>query len=175
MKRIKVFIMALLLLVSFAFMPPTVQASDVTTTETTTEEITTEAVIDDSQEEIDIDVVIERVKTYIIAVVLSLFSAGTLSFVANIFFKRLLSKADKALEDAVSSNQISQNIANLATKMLSDGVDKIDERIVKLEQGVLTKVNNLDTDMKTLIEKIDTLFISNLKTALTEYFTEEEE
>ena len=182
MKRIKVFTIALLVIVSFAFIPQTVKASEVTTepeitteitTQETTEAETTEEVVADDS--LSIDDAFEKAKVYIVGVVLSLFSGGMLSLVASIILNQLRKKAIEKLEEAVNSNLMSQETANKAIETLDSGIDKINEKVVNLEQNVLVKVQNLDTHLVELINKLDTEFVQTLKVALTDYFTEESE
>jgi len=177
MKRIRMFIITLLIIVSFSFMPPQVRATDITT-ETTTEE-TTEitTVYEETEEEtaIDVEVIIDKAKTYIVGVALSLLSGGFLGTIAYIVLTNLKTKALEKLNEAVASNQISQSTADKATDMLNKGVEEIGNQIGLFEQNVLTKVNTLDNDVRLLVETINEKFVNNLKEALTEYFTEETE
>ena len=174
MKRIKVFIMALLVIISFAFMPPKVYASEVTTEpEITTEvETTEEVVVEDS---LSVDEAFEKAKVYIVGVLLSLASGGMLSLVAGIILNELRKRALKKLEEAVNSNLMSQDTANKAIETIDKGIAQINEKVVNLENDVLVKVQSLDTHLVDLINKLDTEFVQTLKTALTEYFTEESE
>ena len=187
MKKIKVFIIALLVIASFTVMPSMIKASEITTepeitTEITTEaettEITTEAITTEEvvvEDSLSIDDAFEKAKVYIVGVVLSLFSGGMLSLVASIILNQLRKKAIEKLEEAVNSNLMSQETANKAIATLDNGIDKINEKVVSLEQNVLVKVQNLDTHLVELINKIDTEFVQTLKVALTDYFTEESE
>ena len=187
MKKIKVFIIALLVIASFTVMPSMIKASEITTepeitteitteaetTEITTEAITTEeVVVDDS---LSIDDAFEKAKVYIVGVLLSLASGGMLSLVAGIILNELRKRALKKLEEAVNSNLMSQDTGNKAIETIDKGIVQINEKVVNLENDVLVKVQSLDTHLVDLINKLDTEFVQTLKTALTEYFTEESE
>jgi len=184
MKKLKVFIIALLVIIGFAFMPPTVQASEVTTepiTEemTTVEEvvttdlITTEEVVEES--EFDIDETLDKAKTWIVGVSLSIISSGLLSTVAYIVLSNLKNKALEQVNEAVAQNKISQATANVATKAIDDGIDLMADKFDKFDKNINEQIIEMNQSVQDLVEGFNTNFLSKLNQALTEYFAEEEE
>ena len=178
MKKIKIFIITLLVVISFAFMPPTIKASEVTT-EITTEDVTTieattEATVE-NDESIDLTDTLNKAKTWIMAGIIYLITSGILSAVGYKILRKLKDSAFEQIQLAKDSNHISQKTADKATDIVEKGVGLISTKLTSFETNVTKKIVDLDTDVKSLVTKFDTEFLNLLKEALTEYLTEPEE
>ncbi len=175
MKKIKVFIIALLIIVGFAFMPPTVQAAEVTTEPVTTEEVTTDLITEEEVivTEFDLDAALEKAKTWIVAAMLSVLGNGTLAGIAYIILNKMKKSAYDQINAAVEQNKISQTTANAATKMIDDGVVAIQVKIDSFERTVSDKIETLDEHTKEMIDKLDAKFLTLFNEALQEYFSED--
>jgi len=161
----------LLVIISFAFMPPKVQAAEVTTDLITTEEVTTneEGIIADSVEETWLNV-----KDVVMAAVLSLLGLGTVSTVGGIVIGNLIKKSFAAIDSAVEQNKISQSTADMATKIIDDGVDLIQAKLTKFEENVGKQITGTNQSVQELVNTFGG-YLGNINQALIEYFTEEEE
>lgn len=171
MKKIKIFIVALLVITSFAFMPPKFNASEMTTEPMTTEEITEQ----ESEATIDLEDSLEKIKTWIVGVSMSIISGGLLSTVAFIVLRDLKNKALANLNEAVAQHKMSQELADDATKVINDGVDLLESKFDKFEETVNKQISSMDNSVQDLVDGFNTNFLSKLNRALTEYFAEEEE
>ncbi len=171
MKKLK---WGMVLLVAFfmAFMTIQIQATEITT-EITTEEITTteELVVN---EPVDLTETLDKAKTWIMAAIIYLLSNGLISGVAYILLKKVKDSAYEQIKLAKDSNKISQDTADKATQIIDNGVNRIELEIQTFETNVASKMDDLGTDMKSLIEKFDTEFMSVFRQALVDYLSDEE-
>jgi hypothetical protein len=159
-------------------MPPIIKASEVTT-EITTEDITTietttEGVVADD-EPIDLTDTLNKAKTWIMAGIIYLITSGLLSTIGYKILRKLKDSAFEQIQLAKDSNQISQKAADKATEIVEKGVNLINSKFTSFETNVIKKVVDLDTNVKTLIDKFDSEFLDLFKEAITEYLTEPEE
>ena len=165
MKKIKVFIIALLVVISFAFMPPKVYASEVTTDPITTEEVTTL----ETGETIDLVDTLEKAKTWVTAGILAIINSGFLGTIGYFIFSKMKNNALLKINEAVEQNKISQATADKATKIVNDGVLAITIKLNDFENSVQEKIDGMTGDVKVLIDKLDSKFLSLFNSALDEY------
>ncbi len=174
MKKIKIFIVVLLAILSFAFMTSKVYASELTTEPITTEEVTTAAeedvIVADSVEETWLNA-----KDWIMAAVLSVLGLGTASTIGGIILNNLIKKSMTFINDAVAQNKISQATADAATKIINDGVAMLENKFDDFEDKVNEQIGSMDESVKSLVYGFNTNFLSKLNQALAEYFADEEE
>lgn len=166
MKKIKVFIIALLVVISFAFMPPKVNAAEVTTEAVTTEEVTT---IETTGETIDLVDTLEKAKTWVTAGILAIINSGILGIVGYFILTKMKNRAFAEVNSAVSQNKISQETADKATKVINDGMVAMDIKLNNFEHNIQGKIENMNGDIKDLIDKLDSKFLSLFNTAIQEY------
>ncbi len=178
MKKLK-WVMVLLVVFFMAFMPLQIKASEITTEPITTEETTVEQTTEFATEVVEnepIDLVetLNKAKTWLMAGIVFLLSNGVLSIIGAVYLNKLKLTAFEQIDLAKSSNKISQDTADKATQIVESGVDRIEVEIQTFENNVASKMDDLGTDMKTLIEKFDTEFMSVFRQALVEYLSAEE-
>ena len=166
MKKIKVFIIALLVVTSFAFMPPKVNASEVTTDPITTEEVTT---IETTGETIDLVVTLEKAKTWVTAGILAIINSGILGVVGYYILTKMKNRALAEVNNAVEQNKISQSTADKATKIINDGMVAVDIKLNNFEHNLQEKIEGMNGNIKDLMDKLDSKFLSLFNTAIQEY------
>ncbi len=170
MKKIKVFIIALLVVISFGFVliPPNINASEVTTTESiTTEEVTTE----ETNENINLSDTLEKAKTWVMAVILYLVSQGFTTTVTNFFLRKAEKRAFEAIDEAVNQNKISQSTADSVKQITYDGIVAIESKVNNFEHNVTEKIDDMNCNVKNLMEKLDSKFLSLFNSAIEEYLS----
>ena len=165
MKKIKIFIVALLVIIGFAFMPPKVQASEVTTDPITTEEVTTIK----TGETVDLVDTLEKAKTWVTAGILAIINSGILGVVGYWILTKMKNRALAEVNSAVEQNKISQDTADKATKIINDGMVAVDIKLNNFENNIQNKIEDMNGDIKDLIEKLDSKFLSLFNTAIQEY------
>lgn len=166
MKKIKVIIIALLVIVSFAFMPPKVYASELTTEPITTEEVTT---VETGSETIDLVDTLEKAKTWVTAGILAVINSGILGAVGYYILTKMKNRALAEVNSAVEQNKISQDTADKATKIINDGMVAVDIKLNNFEHNLQDKIKDMNGDIKDLIDKLDSKFLSLFNTAIQEY------
>jgi len=168
MKKIKILIIALLVFISFGFMPPRINASEIITTEPiTTEEVT----IEETNENINLSDTLEKAKTWVMAVILYLVSQGFTTTVTNFFLRKAEKRAFEAIDEAVNQNKISQSTADSVKQITYDGIVAIESKVNNFEHNVTEKIDDMNCNVKNLMEKLDSKFLSLFNSAIEEYLS----
>lgn len=171
MKKIKIFIITLLVIISFAFMPPTIKASEVTTEITTEEAVTTGS----TGETIDLVDTLEKAKTWIVGVILYIVSQGFTTTVTSYFLRKAEKKAFGAIDEAVAQNKISQATADATKKIVHDGIVAVEIKVNDMKHNVTEKIDDMNDNVKELMDKLDSKFLSLFNLAIQEYLENDSE
>jgi len=150
-KILKVCVAMLVLMIGMVFAIPTVSAE--TTTELTTEEVTTLEEADSSQEITDI-------KNKIQVFILAFLGSTTFSAIGGVIINQLKKKALAKLNEAVASNVISQDTANMATQAIEKFEQEALVKITELQtqtQAQLVKQQEMIDELKTRDDRVETL------------------
>lgn len=142
MRKLFVMIGLIVMLLFPVFKPQNIvlNASELTTT-ITTEEVTkevTEPIIDD----VTIDETIDKVKTWVMAFIISIGGSGLVVIIAKLALDRLIKAIKKKIEVAEAKNEIS-----------SESASKIYTKLDEFESGAVSKIENLIAVNRELIEQ----------------------
>lgn len=166
MKKIKMIVTMIIITFGFVLIPPNINASELTTTESiTTEEVTA----DESNEGFNLDESLEKAKTWLVAGVLAIINSGFLGTIGYYIFIKMKNDALSKIKEAVDQNKISQATADRTIKIVNDGMSVIETKLNHFEDDVQNKINVMTGDIKDLIEKLDSKFLSLFNTAIQEY------
>lgn len=147
MKKIKVFIIVLLVVVTFSFLP-VIHAEEVAPT---------------------IDEQLEVAKSWIIGVAMTFISGGGLATIAYFVLNKLRNNAMDKLAEAVDSNLISQDTANKTVALIDEGIGKVQLKFDNFEKLTSDQLQHLDDDIVALMEKLDAKFLTLFNQAIMEY------
>ena len=173
MKKLKMVLVALVIALGVAFYVPTVSAE--TTTEPTTEQVTdTTEVVESGTDLSTIDIDLEKIKVYVIAVILSfiaqLFSGG----VASIFLNKGKNAIFDFITKAKDENKISQDTATKLTTQTNQLFNDVAQSVDKLNDKFDEKMDNMSTTVKESVEGFSGL-TEAFTTALAEYVTSDDD
>lgn len=147
MKKIKVFIIVLLVVVTFSFLP-VIHAEEVAPT---------------------IDEQLEVAKSWIIGVAMTFISGGGLATIAYFVLNKLRNNAMDKLAEAVDSNLISQDTANKTVALIDEGIGKVQLKFDNFEKLTSDQLQHLDDNIVELMEKLDAKFLTLFNQAIMEY------
>lgn len=157
MRKLFVMIGLIVMLLFPVYKPQNIvlNALELTTTITTQDELetTTEAVIDD----VNIDETIEKVKTWVMAFIISLSGSGLVVIIAKLVLDRLIKSIKKKIEVAEAKNEISSESATKIYAKLDDfqngAVSKIEE-LTAVNRELILNNEKLSEEVKGLINTI---------------------
>lgn len=147
MKKIKVFIIVLLVVVTFSFLPA-IHAEEIAPT---------------------IDEQLEIAKSWIIGVAMTFISGGGLATISYFVLNKLRNNAMDKLAEAVDSNLISQDTANKTVALIDEGIGKVQLKFDNFEKLTSDQLQHLDDDIVALMEKLDAKFLTLFNQAIMEY------
>jgi len=175
MRKIKWFMIILILTVSMVFGISRVNAEDTTPlTTTTTESTDTTDNVATTEYSVDFSDTYEKLQLYIKAGVIYLLSSGVLASLLVFAFAKVKRELTNRVLEAKRNNEISAETADKATTAINATMTAIDNKMADFQSSVGGKIDNLDTNVKDMINKID-VGLGQYVEILEEYLSNTEE
>ena len=175
MRKIKWFMIILILTVSMVFGISRVNAEDTTPLTTiTTESTDTTDNVTTTEYSVDFNDAYEKLQLYIKAGVIYLLSSGVLASLLGFAFAKVKRELTNRVLEAKRNNEISAETADKATTAINATMTVVDNKISDFQNSVGGKIDNLDTNVKEMINKID-VGLGQYVEILEEYLSNTEE